>query len=154
MAFIAGQYTVKYNDIDVGQVQEGITIEHTVFKQVISGDDFAETPQDAVFRGMAVFAQFTTMEFAENLRAFHPYGTTYLTMNKVIGTLDTSNATALKLTAIAGTPASLSPVAITASIAILAEGYPVGILFAPALRTVPIRMRFYPNVSGVFASLA
>jgi hypothetical protein len=155
MAFIAGQYTATYAGAAVGQILEGVTIEHTFFKQIITGDNMAETPQDAVFRGAAVFCQFTLMEYnAAGARAvFWPYGTTYLSITKVIGTLDSVNSATLILTALPNSPAATAPATITATMAILAEGYPVGILMAPALRTVPIRMRFYPTESKIFASL-
>lgn len=155
MSFIAGRYSATLAASTVGQTKDGINIEHQVFKQLITGDNFAETPQDAVFRGMAVFCQFTLLEYNATAAraAFWPYGTAWLTMDTVIGTLDTANAAQLILTALAGTPAAAAPATITLPDAILAEGFPVGLLMAPALREIPIRQRIYPNTSGVFGTL-
>lgn len=155
MSFIAGKYSVTLGGSSVGQIQEGITLEHQVFKQLITGDNFAQTPQDAVFQGMAQFAQYTLLEYNATAAraAFYPYGSAWLTMDAVIGTLDSANASQLVLTALSGTPAASAPATATLPLAILAEGFPVGILMAPALRTIPIRQRVYPNSSGVFGTL-
>lgn len=154
MAFIAGQYTVTYGGSTVGQIANGITIEHTVLKRLITGDNHAEAPQDAVYRGEHVFAQFTLLEYnaTSAKAAFWPYGATYLT-GGIRGRLDSAIYAALVLTALAGTPAAATPASATLSKSILAEGYPVGILFAPDLREVPIRQRVYPNDSYVYGTL-
>lgn len=155
MAFIAGQYTVTYGTSpgSVGQIKDGIRLTHTVFKQLITGDNMADSPQDAVWRGMECFAQYTLLEYnaAKALSVMWPYGASYGTMG-VIGRTDQNLAEPLILTALAGTPAASTPASLTASKAILAEGYPLELLFAPALREVPIRQRLYPNTSGIFFS--
>ncbi len=69
----------------------------------------------------------------------------------VIGILDSGKWQSLILTAVAGTPAAATPATLTMARSILKENFPVKLLFAPKLRTVPIRMRVYPN-AGVFAS--
>lgn len=154
MSFIAGRYTVSYDAGAVGQIEAGITLEHAVFKQLITGDNFAQTPQDGIFQGMEVFAQFALLEYnaAKAAAALWPYGSTYLTMDTVIGTLDvTVNAKTLLLTALAGTPAAATPATITMNEAVLQEGFVSSIIFDPNLRTVPLRMRIYP-VNGVFGT--
>jgi len=163
MAFIAGQYTATYDGASTGQIASGITVNHSVFKELITGDNFADAPQDAVFRGMAVFTQYTLLEYnaAAARKCFWPYGSAYLTMDTVIGTLDVDlsggngNSLQVVLTAITGTPAQVAgaPATVTMPRAILAEGFPIDILFAPALRQIPIRQRIYPDASGVFGSL-
>lgn len=153
MSFLAGRYSVTLGASSVGQTGlDSLIIEHQVFKQLIVGDNFAETPQDAVFRGMAEFIQMTLLEYNATAAraAFWPYGSIYGTMDVVIGTLDQTNAAQIVMTALTGTPAVATPATITAPKCILAEGYPVSILFAPKLREVPVRMRMYPNSSGVF----
>lgn len=150
MTFIAGPYVVSYNGTTVGQCRD-ITIEHFVNKQLITGDNLAATPQDAVYQGMEVFVEFTMMEhdnvFA--LDAFWPYSGTDGVPGQV-GRLDVASSLAkvLLLTAVAGTTAGAVTLEdFNATLAILAEGFPVRILQAPALKEVPIRMRLYPDVA-------
>lgn len=154
MSFIAGQYTATLNANSLGQIEAGITLEHRFFKRLITGDNMAETPQDGIFRGGELFVAYNLLEYnaAGASAAFWPYGAGYLNMSTVIGTLDTASALQLVLTALAGTPAAATPATITLPDCVLAEGYPVGILFAPDLRTVPIRQRVYPNSSKVFGT--
>ena len=156
MAFIAGQYTVSYDGATIGQVRDGINIEHSFFKQLITGDNYAETPQDAVYRGGECFAEFVCLEYnnAKAKLAFWPYHATYGTIGTVGRTdVGSSLVKTLLLTSTAGTPAVTQPPTITATRAILAEGFPVRLLFAPALREVPLRFRLYPDASGLFFTL-
>lgn len=155
MSFIAGSYSVSYDGATVGQILDGVRLQHSFFKQLITGDNFAQSPQDAVFQGAQHFAQFSLMEYdnAKAATAFYPYGSAWFTMDTVIGTLDSANSMVLLLTALAGTPAAAAPATITCNLSILAEGFPVELLLAPALRTIPLRMRIYPNSSGVFGTL-
>jgi len=159
-SFIAGSYSVTWNTAALGQLEAGATIEHRDFKRIITGDNYADTPQDAIHRGNEVFAQMTLIEYAAAgiAAAISPGSTAYLDFDRIIGTLDvgsgTANAKVLVLTALAGTPAAAVPASITFSAAILAEGFPVSILFAPDLRTVPIRFRCYPDSNHKYAALA
>jgi hypothetical protein len=164
MAFISGAYTMTYAGSTVGQISTGITIDHNFFKQLITGDNGGDTPQDAVFRGGTVFIQFNLMEYdATSARAcFWPYGSTYLTVSEDIGKLDyaqngTQSAIAAQIvmTVIANTPADLdnAPNTVTIPTAILAEGFNASLLFAPELRVIPIRMRAYPSQSAAGANL-
>ncbi len=159
MAFIAGQYTatlVVSTPVTLGQMTNGITLEHQAFGQDIIGDNQGDTPQDSVFRGMSVHGNYVLMEYdaAAAAGAMWPYGTAYLTMG-VVGRMDVASSMVAQLvmTAIAGTPAAAAPASVTFPLAILAKGFPVGLLFAPAHRVIPIRQRFYPNSSGVFGTL-
>ena len=58
-------------------------------------------------------------------------------------------ARAMVLTATAGTTAIGNPTTFTATLSILAPNMNVGMVFAPRLRTVPIRLQCFPNVSGI-----
>ena len=49
MAFIAGQYTATLAASTVGQLADGFRITHSVFKQLIIGDNFAQSPQDGIY---------------------------------------------------------------------------------------------------------
>lgn len=155
MGFIAGQYTATLGGSTVGQLADGARINHSFFKELITGDNMAQSPQDAIFQGGEVQVDYSLMEYnATSARAaFWPYGSAYLTMDTVIGTLDSANASALVLSALSGTPAAAAPASVTLPLAILAEGFPVEILFAPSLRKIPIRQRVYPNASKVFGTL-
>lgn len=159
MTFIAGQYLCTYNALSVGQIKDGITLEHQTFKKAIRGDNLAESKQDSVWRGHDVYVNFVSDEYdaAAMPSIFWPYGSSFLTMG-VIGRCDVaSNITAvLVLTAIAGTTAATKPATLTMSKTILAEGFPVQLLFKPDLREVPIRLQSYPYTSGntnVFGTL-
>ncbi len=155
MAFIAGAYTVTLGGSSVGQLAQGVTIEHSFSRHLITGDNFADSAQDGIFRGGNVFAAYNLLEYnaAGALSAFWPFGSAFLTMDTVIGTLDSANDAQIVMTAVAGTPAASTPASVTMPSAILAEGYSVGLLFAPELRVVPIRQRIYPNGSGVYGTL-
>lgn len=145
--FVAGQYTatIGASPVSIGQVKEGFRRTHEFFKRLITGDNFAEAKQDAVYRGGDVHVQFTLLEYdaAGTATLIWPYGT--FGDLGVIGVLDTSVATPLILTAIAGTTAATRPATMTFPTCVLAEGYPVELLFAPDLREVPLRLRCYPN---------
>lgn len=161
MSFIAGPYTATYNAVPVGQLAAGATIEHFVHKRLITGDNEGDTPQDAVHRGHEMFAEMTLMEYdqAGALDVFWPYNTTYGD-NGQVGVLDVDLANAgglskpLVLTDVSGGgTAETNPATLTATHSILAEGFPVRLLFAPDLRDIPVRLRLYPNVSSVFVAL-
>lgn len=155
MAFIAGRYSATYNGSALGQTEDGIRLIHSVFKRLITGDAGGQTPQNAVYQGMEAFVQYTLLEYnaAGAAAALWPYGSGYLNASAMIGTLDSAHAKQLVLTAVAGTPAANTPATITLPNVILAEGFPVEILFAPDLRTVPIRQRIYPDSSMRFGTL-
>lgn len=156
MAFIAGGYTAVYNSVTIGQVESGFRIDHSLFKRLIIGDNFAEGPQDAVNRGAAVFCSFAMMNWdtvvgSAALRAIWPYGSSYLDHTEAVGKLDVGSSLvkSLVLTAITATPAAANPATLTLTNAILAENFNVSILFAPDLRTMPVRMRAYPSQSAI-----
>ena len=155
MAFIAGPYTATWNALAVGQLANGFTLSHKFFKRLITGDNFAEAPQDSVYRGAEMFVDFTCIAFdaAAIQTLMWPYHATRWTMGQV-GRTDVGSAVALSLvlTAVAGTPAAATPATLTALTSVLAEGFPVDVLFAPDLREVPLKLRVYPNSSGVFAT--
>jgi hypothetical protein len=161
--FTAGKYDGTLAAGALGQTADGLRIQHEVSKQLIIGDNFGDGVQDAVYRGMNMFAGFTLLEFeaAKAQAAFWPYSTTWLDMG-VIGRLDVATgsnqaavAAALIFTALANTPAALdgTPASFTFPAAILRENFPVEILFGPVAREVPLSMRLYPNSSGVVGTV-
>ena len=161
MAFIAGAYDVNYGGSSVGSISDGITIEHFVNKQLVTGDNFGSTPQDAVYQGGECFVEFTMMEYDNGfaLDAFWPYDDAYGTLG-VVGRMDVAS-TLYKVLLLdhtsllgTGTTAATQPTTLTADRAILAEGFPVRMLFGVGLREIPVRLRLYPNASGLFFATA
>lgn len=153
MAFIAGGYTAVWNNLALGQAADGYRLQHQFFKRLISGDSYADAPQDAVYRGGELAIAFRLIEFdAAAIQTLKwPYHATKWTLGTVGRTdVGSSLAKILVLTAVAGTPAASTPASITCALSILHENFPVEILYAPDLREIPIRLRVYPN-SGVFA---
>jgi len=152
MSFIAGDYTVTYNDVDIGVVEDGFELEFTQAYEDVRGDNLGDTLQDGIFRGYNATISAILLE-ANNAalrQAVWPFYTTAgnLTDWGVIGTLGvlaTSKAKALVLTKIAGNPAADAdcPKTLTASKAILARDFPVRLLFANRLRRIPIRFQLF-----------
>lgn len=155
MSFIAGAYTATYDASALGQLQDGLRLEFSFFKKIITGDNFADTPQDAIYRGSQAFIQFICLEYnaAAVLKAIWPYGTVLLNMATKVGNLDSAQAKSLVLTSTANTPAATAPATLTLPRSILAPNYPINLLFAPDLRTVPLRKQCYIDASGVYGTL-
>jgi hypothetical protein len=148
MAFISGGYTCTWNSLACGQSADGYRLTHQIFKRIITGDSYAEAPQDAVYRGAEVSVQWTMIDYtsAAIQTIKWPYNGTKWQLGTV-GTLDvgSSLAKSLILTAVAGTPAAATPATATFALSIIHESFPVEVLFAPDLREIPMRMRVYPN---------
>lgn len=153
MSFICGRYTATLGAQSLGQTADGYRVSHSLFKRLITGDALAQTPQDAIVQGAEMFVAARLIEYnaAGALNAFWPLAATIYDMG-VIGRLDSAVADSLVLTAVASTPAAAAPATATFLLTTLAEGFPVELLFAPDLREVPLRMRVYPNSSGVFGT--
>ena len=154
MSFIAGGYTAVWNSLSVGQIAAGSRITHQVFKRLISGDAYAESPQDGVYRGGEVVIGFTSLEYdAAAIQTIKwPYSATKWDLGTVGRTdVGSSLAKSLIFTAVAGTPAAATPATMTFAKAILHENFPVEVLYAPDLREVPLRMRVYP-VAGILGT--
>ena len=164
--FVAGGYTATFNSNALGQTADGYRISHQFFKRLITGDLAADTPQDAIYRGREQFVGFTLIEAEEAGVAdmIEPYFASTgvpLALGK-IGNLDvqgdsadgsptsgTVKVKALVLTAVSGTVAAdAGPASITLTNCIIAEGFPIEILYAPDLREVPVRMRVYPDMAN------
>ena len=152
MAYIAGAYTATYNGMTVGEASSGFTLRYTVRKRLITGDNHARTPQDAVYQGHDFFVQFVLNEFDATAAqaAFWPYDASFGD-NGVVGVLDSAKYKAFVLTPVSGTSATLT---YTFDRTILAEDFPVEILKAPDLKEVPMLLRAYPNASQQFFAAA
>lgn len=153
MTFIAGGYTATWDGLAIGQTADGYRLTHQIFKRLITGDSYAEAPQDAVYRGGEASLAMRLIEYdAAAVQTMKwPYSATKWTMG-VVGRIDVGSSLvkSLVLTAVAGTTAATVPATLTASKSILHENFPVEVLFAPDLREVPMRLRLYPT-AGVLA---
>ena len=163
MTKIVGAYNVFWGGTYVGQIADGVVIEHFVNKRLITGDNEGLTPQDAVYQGMEVFAEFTLMEYSIAIvqDMAWPYQTTSIGTQGAVGRLDVESSLVKALllnhvqqgseSAGIGTTAATEPTTFTADRTILAEGFPVRMLYGPNdYRFIPIRLRLYPNASGQF----
>lgn len=151
--FIAGRFSATYNAVDVGITRQGHEIEITLKQETINESDlYGLTTVDAVVRGGDAFYQAEFREYKSGsiscfTQPFTAAAGGIFSTAKPIGGLASGLAQALVMTATANTPAAATPATLTASLALLAEGYPVKLLFDSRLRPVPIRMQLYPSVS-------
>lgn len=151
--FISGAFTGTYNAVATGMTRQGHEIEFTLKQETINESDlYGLTTIDAVLRGGDCFYQAEFREYkAGSLACFTTPFTGAVggvfSAAEPIGRLATGEALALVLTSVAATPAVATPATLTASQALLAEGYPVKLLYDSRLRPVPIRMQLYPSVS-------
>lgn len=154
MAFIAGGFSCTWNSLALGQAEAGYTTSHSFMAEMIRGDTYGETPQDAVYRGgeMDISWKSIAYDSAGIQTAMWPWSATIYTLGVPGRTMvGSALAKTLVLTAIAGTPAATVPATLTFTYAVIKEGFPVELLYAPSLRSVPLRMRIFPN-SGVFGT--
>lgn len=157
MSFIAGRYTATWNSLALGQTANGFELSHSFFERLITGDAYAEAPQDSIFRGAEMFAEGRMIEYnAAAVATLTWYVSSTIWDMGVVGRLAVNNGSgglskSLILTAVSGTPAQATPATLTMTYAKLREGYPVKLLFAPDLREVPFSLRIFPN-NGVFAT--
>lgn len=147
MSHIAGGYTTTLDGNAAGELHQGWEIQHQFFKEIVRGDNFAEGAQDAVYQGYDVFGEGILNEYdaAGFLNFAQPYGPS-LFASGIVGRLDvgSSIAAAFILTALVGTPAAAKPASVTFAQSVIAENFPVRLLFRPAHRRVPVRLRHYP----------
>lgn len=158
--FVSGAYSATYNAKALGQTEQGYILSHEFFKKLIKGDLMGQSTQDAIYQGRDQFIEFELIEAAaagvnELIEPYADSPGTALTIGKV-GQRDVGNsacpgaAKPLILTRIPGLCAELSgPETITLPRVIIAENYPIRILHAADLRQIPIRLRAYPDTSGV-----
>lgn len=154
-AFVAGRYSSTYtapagSAVDMGITDQGWEIEAAAASQLIGETDSdGEGVIDGIYRGLSnVFIQGNGLEWtAGMLRACFPYGAAVPASGVgyigpgVVGRLNSAVAGIIVLSATSGTPAAAAPASITATYCIVAEGFPVKMLFNSKLRTLPGRWR-------------
>jgi hypothetical protein len=146
--FIAGRYSSTHNAVDLGICQEGYALQLEPKEAVINRSDaFGDMMIDTIYRGADWFLQLESLEYkAGPIGSMYPFGA--LGTLGIVGRLGSDLATALVLTATAGTPAATAPASLTGSKAKLAANSGVSLQFSSVLRTVPIRMSLYPFDAG------
>jgi hypothetical protein len=145
MSFISGPYTLTYGASPLGIIEDAASLEITPSEDGIQGDNYGDSIQDGVYRGGNCYLDLVLQEYnaAGALSAFWPFHATFGHMGQV-GTLKSSFAAALVLTAVSGTPAASAPATLTANKAVLAPNFPLRLLFGSRLRNVPLRFQFLP----------
>ncbi len=161
MSMIAGPYTGTYNAKALGLTREGYRLSHEFFKRMITADEAGDAPVNAVYRGRSQFIDFELLQagaaaVAELIEPYAASAGVPFTMG-VVGSLDVAlgecpgAAKQIVLTRI--NSCMTSPVSATFPLSVIAEGYPINLLYGSDLRQIPIRLRAYPNSSGVFGTV-
>jgi len=151
MAFIAGPYTVAYNAITLGVIEDAARMEFTSSADFITSDDKGDTIQDGIYRGGNCTIDMVLQEFSATgaQSAFYPWAAVFGELESV-GKLLSSFAKALVLTAVVGTSATPTPITFTR--AVLAPGFPISLLLGTRLKNVPLRFQCLPYSSGTPAT--
>lgn len=153
--FAVGEYTATFDGTTLGMCTSGgKNLFYRLQGQLIDDTDtYGRTPIDLIELGAEVFLRMTFREWLAKVKlAIWPLSTAWDGILGTIGRLGTAQAKQIVLTAKAGTPAAdgaVGPATITFPSCHLAEGQDVNVLFAPAVRDVPVVFRVFPtDVSG------
>jgi hypothetical protein len=157
-SFVAGDYSSTWDPVggtaatDLGVTEGGyeISVRHEG-EAIGETDRYGASVVDGVHRGYNVACQLTALEWTAGvLLAAFPYsavigatGAGYLSAG-VIGRLWSAVAGPMVLTATSGTPAAAAPATLTATLAIVHEGFDFRMVFDSKLRKTPLRFRFLP----------
>lgn len=158
MPIISGEYEGVYNSLALGYTQDGYRMEVTGNRKGVTVDKFGDTEIDGVYRGVNVFVEaiFKEWDAAGMAGLWWPYHGTVGTMG-LIGRLEVYNqfVKALVLTAVAGSPAATEgPASVTGTLSVLDAEFARQVNFNNEDRSVPVRIRLYPNTStGVMFAL-
>lgn len=146
--FVAGAYSAVRNSVALGLTEDGWNLQWEPKQEAIERSDaYGDMLLDMVWRGCNWFFQAEFLEYrAGTINATYPWGT--MGQPGVIGRLASAVASALVLTATAGTPAAASPATLTATYSILAPGFNVDAVYSSRLRTMPCRLALLPYESG------
>ena len=150
MSNISGAYSATYNANALGITNKGFQLSYQIFKEKIVGDVLGDSTLDSIYLGADSYFDTVLNEYnaAGAQAAFWPYHPTFGKLG-LIGQSDSLVASALVLTAIPNTKAAAEIAAtITIPVAILAEGFPVEMLFSSRHRKVPLRMQCLPTQVG------
>ncbi len=153
MSFVAGPYTGTYNDLALGETQDGFDLDITQFGQPITGDNLGSAHQDSVYRAGNYFLGWQMQEWdkAGALAAYSPWAA--FGVAGQVGRLATNVAQDIVLTVVAGTTADTAgPNTLTAPLAILASDFNVKHFFSTRHRSLPLRHQLFPHISSSYAA--
>ncbi len=168
-AFIAGDASATYDPpgatgaTDIGVMEGGYEISARHAAELINETDrYGAMVVDGIFRGIQdVAVQCNGLEWTAGLLlAAYPFGAAFPASGAgylgpgVIGRLLSAVAGALILTATSGTPAAAAPATLTATYAIIHEGFDVRWMIDSKLRKLPIRLRILPYLDTVIKHFA
>jgi len=141
MSFVAGAYSAVYGSLNLGKIEDGITMSYRRFSERIQTDITGDAIQDGVYRGVELTLDFVLAEWDLQAvkNAFWPWATELGEIGR-LGRLDTTMASALVLTACGTT----TPNMITFHQALLSPNFDVNHLFANSHRKVALQMTVYP----------
>jgi hypothetical protein len=154
--FVAGRYSGTLNAVDIGITEDGYHLRWKFEKDPVNKTDaYGSTLIESFYQGANVWCGGVFKEFkAGVIAAVSPYNT-WANVGAVnfdlgiIGRADTGIATALVLSATAGTPAAVNPATLTAQV-VQDDSAQVEQNFGPTHRKTPFLFRLYPtNPSGV-----
>jgi hypothetical protein len=151
---VAGSYTVTYNSVAIGVIEDGFNLEFSNRADMITGDNLGDIIQDGIFRGVdGVTVDMTLIEAGKGETAGiqWPLNSTFGFINAVstvpyVGYTMSSLSLVMVCTLLTGPPGA--PNSFTASQCILAEGFPVRQQYANRLRRMPLRLRWLPYTDG------
>jgi hypothetical protein len=158
--FVAGRYSATYQPpgepaYSIGIMEEGYQIQYRALASLVNKTDaYGLTPIESFHQGFELYIAGTAREWITGVhRMLNPMngwngGSGGVFSLGTIGTAYTDRAGTLVLTATAGTPAASSPSTLTAAYASLAENFDVSMLFGPAERLMPWRLRIWPYWSA------
>lgn len=151
--FAVGPYAGTYNAVALGLTEGGYTITHNMKGDEIAQSDlYGRTMLDYIWVGADVTCEFTCLAFTKGVPVLNPYtAALYRVWNSAtpIGRLASGLSLPLVLTATASTPAAtLGPVTLTATQAVLAPNYSASHLYDSKLRKLPLRMQFLPYTNS------
>lgn len=145
---IAGPYTALYNAVDVGFTLDGFRYGTSWKAEMVNQTDiFGETLIDMVYRGGDAQLSYRSKTYKPGaVTPFWPWGSlgVLATAAAPISRLARDVSKALILTAVANTPAAITPATLTSSKAILAPNVNQELLFDSKVRDVPAVLQLLP----------
>lgn len=148
---IAGPYSFTYDSQALGIIEDAAQLEYSFSADYVTGDNLGETIQDGIYRGQNIYLNLVLQEWsaAAAAKAFWPYHATpgigNFGVHGQAGTLLTSFAKAIVMTAVDAVNTPATPASVTFALALLAPGFPVRTLWGSRLKNVPLRFLILPT---------
>lgn len=152
---VSGAYTATWNSVAVGFTIEGYQLAVRFLKQMIDRTDiYGMTMIDGIHQGANCSARYESRVYdAGNTGPAFPYGGVGIVASttKPIGYNDRAHAQAFVMTSTANTPAAAAPATLTAAKTLMAENFPIELLFDSQARKIPVQLNLLPVESGTAA---